>query len=147
MALLVWPLAAGAQDLGGLARLDPGASTVTDAGEGVQATLYLSQPVPWRAYALDAPPRVVLDFRTVDFRGADPLAMDQADGITALRFGPVGAGISRMVLDLGAPLAIDTAGMTVDDVTGTATITLDLVPTTAEAFAAAAGVPPGSIPP
>ena len=48
------PVAAPAQELSALARLDPAASSIRASGQGVDVVLALSQPVPWRVRLLDA---------------------------------------------------------------------------------------------
>ncbi|MFM2354351.1 MAG: hypothetical protein RLZZ528_87, partial [Pseudomonadota bacterium] len=64
----LWAAPAGAQGLNALARIDAGASGIADAGGGgVDLRLALSQPVPYRLFLLDAPPRLVADFSEVDF--------------------------------------------------------------------------------
>ncbi|NCT11178.1 MAG: N-acetylmuramoyl-L-alanine amidase [Rhodobacterales bacterium] len=141
--LLVAPRPALAQDFTGLARLDVAQSQLRDGPQGrLDLTLYLSQPVPYRAFTLDDPRRLVIDFREVDWRGATRAAMLNADGATDLRFGVLRPGWSRMVVDLAGPMLLDAAGMAVDKVTGTATLHVVLRPATAEAHAAAAGAPP-----
>ncbi len=141
--LLAHPRPALAQDFAGLARLDVAQSQLRDGPDGtLDLTLYLSQPVPYRAFTLDDPRRLVIDFREVDWRGATRAAMLNADGATDLRFGVLRPGWSRMVVDLAGPMVLDAAGMAVDKVTGTATLHVVLSPTTAEAHAAAAGAPP-----
>lgn len=130
-----------AQEFSGLARLDVAASRVADDAEGISVTLYLSQPVPYRAFTLDAPPRLVLDFREVDWRGATRDALLEPGRASDLRFGPLRPGWSRLVVDLTGPYALDLAGMTVDDVTGTALVQVTLVATDAADFAARAGTP------
>src|SRR6056297_3547373 len=72
-----------------LARVDGAASHVGDAGEGVSIDLVLSQPVPWRAYTLDAPRRLVLDFSEVTWDGA---LEEESARIDAIRTGPFGPG-------------------------------------------------------
>ena len=133
---------AAAQEFSALARLDVAQSQVRDAGEGLDVTLYLSQAVPWRVFTLDAPPRLVMDFREVDWRGASRAALLNADNATDLRFGGLRPGWSRMVIDLGGPLAIEEAGMTVDPLDATADLRVILVPVPAEEFAARSGAPP-----
>ncbi|GGL62753.1 N-acetylmuramoyl-L-alanine amidase [Wenxinia marina] len=135
--------AAAAQDFSALARFDPARSQVRDAGEGLSVEIGLSIPVPWRAYTLDDPPRLVLDFREVDWQGARREALMNADNATGLRFGPVATGWSRLVVDLAGPLAIDEAGMRVGP-SGRADVTVRLAPASPEAFAAASGVPDGA---
>ncbi len=123
-----------------LARVDPGGSAVTDAWwGGLAVDLALSQPVPWRVATLDAPPRLVLDFRRVDWHGLDAGALIRADGATAARAGEAGDGWSRLVIDLAGPLAVAQAGMAVD-AAGGARLSLRLDPVDEAAFAAGAGV-------
>jgi len=133
------PLAA--QEFSALARLDVTQSGAEDGFRNVDVTLRLSQPVPYRVFTLDDPRRVVLDFREVDFRGAQAAAFTDSDWISDARFGALRPGWSRMILDLAEPVAVRAAGMAVNDVDGTAVITLDLRRASAEAFAAAAGAP------
>ncbi|MCC5973332.1 MAG: N-acetylmuramoyl-L-alanine amidase [Rubellimicrobium sp.] len=133
---------AGAQDFTGLARLDVGQSRITDAPDGASVTLYLSQPVPWRAFTLDDPRRLVLDFREIDWRGAARADLLQTEAAHDLRFGTLRPGWSRMVLDLARPLAIQTAGMEVVKQDNTAILRLHLAETTDLDFADRSGAPP-----
>jgi N-acetylmuramoyl-L-alanine amidase len=142
LAFLASPVAA--QEFTGLARLDVAESRVTDSGDGATVTLYLSQPVPYRAFTLTKPPRLVLDFREVDWRGADAAGMLSGQRITALRFGAFRPGWSRLVADLATPLTIDAAGMVVDDLTGTALLQVVLAPVDDATFNARSGAPPGA---
>ncbi|MFD1342486.1 N-acetylmuramoyl-L-alanine amidase [Litorisediminicola beolgyonensis] len=145
-AALVWVLTAvplGAEGLGALARFDPGASVVRDIGwrGGAEIDLALSQGVPWRLYTLDAPARLVLEFREVDWSGADPETLRSGDAIRGLRFGQVRSGWSRLVAELGAPMAVTEAELDIDDPTGAARLRVALLPTDPESFAAKAGAP------
>ncbi|NCU21550.1 N-acetylmuramoyl-L-alanine amidase, partial [Candidatus Falkowbacteria bacterium] len=92
LAALVLGLAlvggAPAQDRSALARLEPVRSAIVDEGRGIAVDLGLSQPVPWRVYLLDAPPRLVMDFREVDFSAARSEALEHSDRVVALRWGP-----------------------------------------------------------
>jgi N-acetylmuramoyl-L-alanine amidase len=142
--LCLLALPAAAQEFSGRARLDVAESRVAATEAGVEVTLYLSQPVPWRVFTLDAPPRLVLDFREVDFRGADRDRILATTRVTDLRFGGYRPGWSRLVADLAGPFALDQAGMAVDEVTGTATLTITLRPADAADFAALSGAPPGA---
>ncbi|MCC7321272.1 MAG: N-acetylmuramoyl-L-alanine amidase [Rubellimicrobium sp.] len=145
LALLLVPGGGWAQagDFTALARLDPVGSRIEDtAGGGLAITLYLSQPVPWRVFTLDAPMRLVLDFREVDWRGATRETLGESGAVRDLRFGTLRPGWSRMVLELGRPLVLVTAGMAVDPRDQTARLDLSLAPGDAESFAAAAGAPP-----
>ena len=141
--LVLWATAVPAQE--GLAQFLPEGSGIVAAGDGVRVELVLSQAVPWRVFTLDDPARLVVDFREVDFQGADPDALRGTEGVTdrvsGLRMGPFAPGWSRMVVDLAGPFAVKTAGMTVSGAEAEARIAVDLAPVSAEAFAAASGPP------
>jgi N-acetylmuramoyl-L-alanine amidase len=139
-AVLVWALTsfvAFGQELSALARLDPAASSLRDDGSGVALSLTISQPVPWRVRVLDAPPRLVMDFREVDWRGAADIQQDSARVIGA-RSGAVRPGWSRLVLELDGPYAVTTAGMATQ---GATVVTVRLDPTDDVTFRAAAALP------
>lgn len=126
-----------AQDLSALARLDPAASSVSDQGETVRIDLALSQPVPWRVRLADNPPRLIMDFREVDWSGI--AAMPRASTrIGDLRAGTFRPGWSRLVIGLKAPLGILSAEME----TGQGTrVQVRLGPATPSDFARQAGLP------
>ena len=126
-----------AQDLTALARLDPAASHVLDQGGGVDLRLALSQPVPWRVRVLDQPPRLVMDFREVDWVGLDGMARDSAS-VTGLRAGVFRPGWSRLVMDLAGPMLVAQADMQTGE---GAVVHVVLEPATPEAFAAKAAEP------
>ncbi len=135
---VLWSGAGAAQDLSALARLVPEASVVEDRQGGVAVDLALSQPVPWRVRVLDAPPRLVLDMREVDWTGLD--AVDRgADAVVDLRAGVVRQGWSRLVMELAGPHLVARAEMVTGD--GGARVRLQLDPASAAAFAAAAAQP------
>ena len=145
-ALLAGALLAGpamAQGLSALARLDPGASHLRDAGGGgVDLVLSLSQPVPWRVRVLDKPARVVMDFREVDWTGLDGMAQDRG-AVTAVRAGVFRPGWSRLVLDLAQPMLVQEAEMRTKGGTvgGGAMVQVRLRPASAADFAAKAAQP------
>lgn len=130
-------LQAQAQELSALARLDPARTSVLAEAEGVTITLGLSQPVPWRVRMLDNPPRVVMDFREVDWTGLDAMTRD-APQVTTMRAGVFRPGWSRLVLELDGPYAVQTAAMTTDPATQ---VQVRLQPTTQAEFARAAAAP------
>jgi N-acetylmuramoyl-L-alanine amidase len=146
-AVALVPLGAAAQSspFSALARVDAAQSKLVQAGDVVTLDLTLSQGVPYRAYTLEAagevPPRLVLDFREVDWQGLDPDTLGVAADITALRFGAVRPGWSRMVLDLAGPMVLDRAGMRIDTETGVARLRITLRHATPEEFAARSGAP------
>ncbi|WP_281967747.1 N-acetylmuramoyl-L-alanine amidase [Roseovarius nanhaiticus] len=142
-ALWVLGTAAAAQqsDFGALARLDPEASAITERRGDISAVLALSQGVPFRIFSLDAPPRIVVDFREVDWAGTLGPELVQTDLVTSARVGGFRPGWSRMVLELAGPYALAQAGLTSDPNGAGAELHLLLEETTAEVFAAGAGVP------
>jgi N-acetylmuramoyl-L-alanine amidase len=143
LLVLCWVagLASGAAASGysALARADAARSSVHDAGGGVEIALHLSQPVPWRAYTLDAPRRLVLEFSEVVWDAPVPVASARVGGVRA---GPLGPGWSRMVVDLETPLVISEAGLRTGESDGSARLELRLAPASPSEFAAAAGAPP-----
>lgn len=134
---LVLAAPVAAQDLTALARFQPPASFLRDAGGGVDVRLAISQPVPWRVRVLDQPPRLVLDLREVDWTGL--ATMPRASSlVTGLRAGVFRPGWSRLVMDLDGPLAVTSAAME----TGAATrIVLRMEPVSQADFAARAALP------
>lgn len=132
-----------AQEFSALARLDVAQSQVRDGGDGgLRVTLYMSQPVPYRAFTLSDPWRLVLDFRELDFRGASRQGLLNADAATGLRFGAFRPGWSRLVVDLAGPMKIDQAGMAVSRSDGTADLDVRLSPAATDVAQALAGAPP-----
>ena len=129
-----------AQGFSGLARVDAAASSLRATDQGAQLQLRLSQGVPWRAYTLDGPPRLVLDFREVDFSGLEGAEFVQTEQILGLRFGTVRPGVSRLVAELAAPLVVAQAAMTVQPETGAAQINIDLQESDKETFSEMSGV-------
>ncbi len=127
--------------LGGQARFIAGAVSDADWGKGTELTLSLSQGVPWRAFTLTEPPRLVVDFREVDWTGANAAEMDRSDKVAGLRMGPFRSGWSRLVAELSGPMILDRAGMRISEETGQAELSLRLVPSNAEEMAARSGLP------
>ncbi|WP_171212696.1 N-acetylmuramoyl-L-alanine amidase [Ruegeria sp. HKCCA5426] len=141
---LIWALngAAVAHDFSALARVLPDDSRVADNGRaGVQVQLGLSQGVPYRVFTLRDPYRMVLEFQEVDWTGLDRDSFLQTDRVSGVQYGAYVPGWSRMVLELGAPLAVETSDMRVDPVTGKAQLILDLKGTDFDTFSASAGAP------
>ncbi len=130
-------LSAPAQELSALARLDPARSAVSGDEGGLTVTLGLSQPVPWRVRLLDNPPRVVMDFREVEWTGLDAMPRS-APQVKDLRAGVFRPGWSRLVLELDGPFTVQTAAMTTDPATR---VDLRLKPTTQADFAKTAAAP------
>jgi N-acetylmuramoyl-L-alanine amidase len=130
---------ARAQGLTALAAVDTAGSGLLDDGADLVLNLVLSQPVPWRAYTLDRPRRLVVDFSEARFDGPLPTATDRIGTITT---GPIQPGWSRLVVELDEALAIEEAGLDTSAPDGRARLTIRLAPVTAARFSAASGVPP-----
>jgi N-acetylmuramoyl-L-alanine amidase len=139
--LVIAAFPAGAQDFSALARMDVAQSGAVDRMRSVDVNVLLSQPVPYRVFTLDDPCRLVLDFCEVDFRVVEPAAFTQSDWVYGARFGALRPGWNRMILDLSDPVRVDAAGMTVNDVDGTAAIRVVLRSRSEADFTAAAGAP------
>lgn len=139
---LMFSLSAGAslaQGFSALARLDSDASQISTSGGALQIELHLSQGVPFRAYTLSAPARLVLDFQEVDFAGVTAEALMGRAG--EMRFGAVRPGWSRMVVPLSAPQVVETATLRVDAGDGSAVLDIRMARADDAVFAARSGAP------
>ncbi len=131
-----------AQEFSGLARIDGAQSRITAAGaDGVQIDLALSQGVPYRLFTLDNPPRLVIDFQEVDWSGLRAKTLLATDRLRGVQFGTYVPGWSRLVADLGRPMAVLSSEMRLDQVLGSASLSVRLAPVAADDFAARAGAP------
>ena len=121
---LICATGAAAQDLTALARVDPARSEISDGWFGkTSMTLGLSQGVPFRVFLLDAPARLVVDFREADWAGVKPGQLLAEPGrIAAVRFGAFQPGWSRLVADLAEPMLPVQIGMPVDETSGAASL-------------------------
>ncbi|WP_299661093.1 N-acetylmuramoyl-L-alanine amidase [uncultured Ruegeria sp.] len=141
---LIWALtsAAAAHEFSALARVLPEQSRIIDeGGAGVRVELGLSQGVPYRVFTLRDPYRMVLDFQEVDWTGLNREAFLQTNRISGIQYGAYVPGWSRLVLELGAPLAVESAELRIDESTGVGVLSLHLKGTDFDSFAASAGAP------
>ncbi|MGH1330531.1 MAG: N-acetylmuramoyl-L-alanine amidase [Paracoccaceae bacterium] len=129
--------------LSALARILPQGAQLIDKGRGAVLELPLSQPVPFRIFTVDGPPRLVIDFSEVDWTGFDREAFDRSERVEGVHVGLFRPGWSRMVLELNTPLALQEAGMQTGEGApeGGALVRLRLGAVSAQDFAAQAGVP------
>ena len=128
-------------ELRALARIDAAESGIRDAGAGINITLALSQPVPWRLFTLDNPRRLVLDLSEVVW----PEDLSETSVAAGnLRMGRFVPGWSRLVLSLDAPFAVTTAGLATNAESGSAILQIALEPTDPNAFALLSGTPPSA---
>ncbi len=136
-----------AQNLSAVARVEPGPSGLSTPWLGpAELSLHLSQGVPFRVFTLDAPPRLVIDFREVDWSGVQAGDL-LADGgpLSDVRFGNFRPGWSRLVGDLTGPVLPQDIGMEVDQATGRAVLRLVLADASEAEFAARAGAPESTL--
>jgi len=140
--LIASGLPGAAQEFSGLARIDAAQSQIISLGDdGVRIDLSFSQGVPYRLFTLNDPPRLVLDFQEVDWSGLDGDSLLATDRISQVRFGTYVPGWSRLVVDLGQPMAVQSSELSVDQVRGSARLGVVLSPVGADDFAAHAGAP------
>lgn len=126
------------EGLSALARLDAGNSSLMGRGDGgLDLNLEISRAVPWRLRFMDAPPRLVIDTREVDWTGAPGLGLPPE--VLALRAGSFRPGWSRLVIELSGPQRLVSAEMATAD--QRAVIRISLAPSDAGAFAAEAAKP------
>lgn len=131
-AIFLMATPATAEGFTALARVSAPDSAIADRGQGLDLTLQLSQPVPWRAYTLDAPRRLVIDLAEVTWPERIPVTSARA---LTVETGAARPGWSRLTLTLDAPLAIETAELGTAAPDGRARLSLRLAPVSAEEFA------------
>lgn len=113
-----------------LAQLGPGGATIVDSGGTVVLTVPISQAVPWRVEARDAPPRITVGFGDVVLSELPGIA---SQSIAEVQASKPKAGWSELSLMLREPLGVASAEMlTAED--GTAILEVRMLPTTAEEF-------------
>lgn len=132
-------LAQQGQGLSALARLDAGASSISATSDGLNVTLVLSQPVPWRVRVLDGPPRLILDFREVDWSTLPDMQV-QSDAVQGLRAGVFRPTWSRLVVQLAEGMVVDSAQMQTAGAGG-AKVAITLRRAAPDEFTAAARLP------
>lgn len=109
-----------------LARLDPEGSAFETQQDGFDLVLAISQPVPYRVATQDNPRRLIVDFSEVDFAKFQDGQLGYTEAVEAVRFGPVQAGWSRLIIDLAGPFAVESAEMAVSEDDGSARIRVAL---------------------
>ncbi|MEO9844673.1 MAG: N-acetylmuramoyl-L-alanine amidase [Roseobacter sp.] len=104
--------------------------------------LKLSRGVPFRVFTLDAPRRLVIDFKDLiwdDVHKKDLLL--ESRHIADLRFGAFQPGWSRLIVDLNKALLPKDISMVVDAQTGQASLSLSLSSASGQEFAQGSGAP------
>ena len=143
LCILLAPVTrAQSQEFGASARVIPDETSVRDRrGGAAELSFGLSQGVPWRAYTLANPDRLVLDFQEVDWTGLTPDSF-ASDAIRAVQYGVLRPGWSRFVAELSGPLGIETAALFVAPETATARLEIRLAELERETFNARTGAAP-----
>ncbi|MCA8867608.1 MAG: N-acetylmuramoyl-L-alanine amidase [Rhodobacteraceae bacterium] len=140
--LTILPAAGFSQQLQALARLDATRSQISDRRSGdLDISLKLTQAVPYRVFTLNHPVRLVLDFREVNFSGIDAKTLIHTDMVKRMRTGLFRPGWSRMVLELAAPMQVQSVVMHTSAANGDAMLAIRLSPADAADFASATGAP------
>ncbi len=121
-----------AQGLSALARLD--AASIDENEAATTVTLELSQPVPWRLFLVDGPPRLVIDFNKLNVAAQLELEAGLGEDVV---LGQSEDGWTRMVVEVGVPVEVEAAGLKTQE-DGSAVLTVALIPTDADSFAAIA---------
>lgn len=141
---LLTSVSAAAQEFGALARVLPEGSRLEARRDGIEITLGLSQPVPFRVFTLADPWRVVVDFREVIWDALPGAFGRDVPGISSVEVGAAyDPGWSRMILTLARPLSPHVAAMDTDPLSGGAQVRLTLEPVAEATFRAEAGRPEG----
>jgi N-acetylmuramoyl-L-alanine amidase len=96
----------------------------------------LTAPVGFTAYVLPDPYRVIIDLPAVAFQLPPEAGSSTLGLVSAFRFGPVGEGQSRIVLDTRGPVLIEKSFLLEPEAGQPARIVVDLVSTGEEDFAA-----------
>lgn len=114
--------------------LDLSQSQMGDEGEGIALDLTLSRAVPYRAFLIADPPRLVLDLAGIDADVLDATTFATSRHVTGLGLGAIRLGWTRIVAELDGPFRIVSAEERGAE-TGAAGIELRLMPASAAEFA------------
>ena len=98
----------------------------------------LTAPVKLHAYVLAAPDRVVIDLPEVDFVMSPQKRVPAGALIKSFRYGLMGQGRSRIVIDLAGPARIERANVTAIAGGAPSRLVIALAPSNAQDFARAA---------
>ena len=128
LACAIWA-PVGAQNARALSHLGSEGASIEDAHGAVVITVPMTQAVPWRVFTIDNPPRLIVEFEELVFSEQPRLNSASFLGVQA---GKSALGVSRIVAVLREPLQVTEAEMTTTE--DGATLSLRLMPTTAEDF-------------
>lgn len=109
-------------------------------GQRLRLTLEIAPAPGFALFTLAGPDRLVLDFPALDWR-ADAPAPGTVPYVAGMRHGLFRSDRARLVIDLDRPVAVERAFTQPPRGGEPGRLVVDLVPTTREAFDAAAGAP------
>jgi N-acetylmuramoyl-L-alanine amidase len=135
--------AAQAQELRALSNVDTENSRIFDRMfGGISIELSLSQAIPFRIFTRSSPNRVIMDFRELEWSSAEAIDIVETEIVNNLRFGVFQSGWTRLVLPISEPLLVQEAHIEIEDVAGTARLSVQLGRTSQEKFDAASVAQP-----
>ena len=114
---------------------------LADHEDRTRLVIELSDPVNLRAFTLAGPNRIILDMPEVAWRLTTPPRPSGSGPIKSYRYGLFRKGNSRMVIDLGRPVAVSDALVLPPSAGFGYRVVIDLFPTTQAKFDANAGWP------
>ena len=121
---------AAAQDAAAVA-----AHITGDASRSI-LTIELSKPVTYKVFALDKPYRVVVDLPAIEFQLPGGTGSQGTGLVSDFRYGLIGPGRSRLVIDTSGPVIVESAGLLSKDGEGRTLFKLAISATDAATFAA-----------
>lgn len=115
-ALIVWafasalaaafaPLAARAEDAAAIA------AHITGDMSRSLLTIEISKPITYKVFALDKPYRVIVDLPAIEFRLPKGAGTEGGGLVTSYRYGLIGPGRSRLVIETSGPVIVESAGI------------------------------------
>ena len=113
------------------------AQVTGDASRSI-LTIQLNQPVNYKVFALDKPYRVIVDLPAIEFQLPKGTGSSGADGplVSDFRYGLIGPGRSRLVIDTNGPVIVESAGILSKDGEGRAEFKIAIAATDPATFVA-----------
>ena len=130
MLTLGLPLNAQADDAAAIA------AHITGDASRTLLTIELTKAISYKVFALDNPYRVVIDMPAIEFRLPRGAGSDSTGLVTDYRFGLIGPGRSRMVIETAGPVIVESAGFFTAVGEGSAQFKIALTATDDATFAA-----------
>ncbi len=99
-------------------------------------SLDLSHPITYKVFALDNPYRVIIDMPAIEFRLPRGSGERSFGVVSDYRYGQVGPGRSRLVINTTGPVLVESAGILSKDGQGPSAFKIALAATDAKTFLA-----------